>query len=141
MARCHGSHSVKVSHNARYKIWQSMRVQKTFTVAELMATSGAKLDNTKLYVKALRRTEFLRVVRPRQSGRKGGDAVYRLIRNTGPKPPRVRENKTVYDANTGAVHEREDDMFDIGRNHFPHATMNGPTQNLGVLRMQRRVLA
>lgn len=86
---------------ARYRAWQSMRMLRRFTVPDLVATAEVRNDNAGNYVRALLDAGFLRVVKPKREGVKGGHPIYLLVRNTGPKPPLVRgHGRTVWDANT-----------------------------------------
>lgn len=106
MARTPGSPSiVPTRDNGRYQLWQSMRVLGQFTIAELTATCSTGLNNAQRYVKALADAGIVRIARSKQEGRRGGDAVYLLIVNEGPNPPRVRVDGTVFDPNTGLVHK------------------------------------
>ena len=105
MARLPGTRSIAVTvGNARQKMWRSMRILRRFTAAEIEATAEAGTSNVQRYVKALLRAGFLRIARPKREGVKGGHPVYQLARDSGPKPPRVRVDGSVYDANTDEVY-------------------------------------
>lgn len=91
---------------ARARSWQSMRVLRRFTLPDLVATAEIGAANAKAYTIALRRAGYVRCVLARRAG-KGGHAVYMLARNTGPRAPMVRNNGTVWDANSDAVYPLE----------------------------------
>lgn len=102
---------------ARDRIWQSMRILRSFTIPTLMATAEASETNVMRYVRGLLAASYLYVVKPRDSGRRGGHAVYRLIRDTGPIAPRLQRNGTTYDPNkhevvTGGVDQRPKEARD-----------------------------
>ena len=89
----------------RDRVWQSMRVMRTFSQPELVATAEAGRENVRRYVRGLLNAGYLAVVRPTDSGRRGGHAVYRLVRDTGPHAPRLRVDGRTYDVNKRAVFE------------------------------------
>lgn len=91
-------------------MWRSMRILKTFTAPELAQISTTKTVSVSeatvvSYIGMLFSTGYLAVVeKARPSiGRK---ASYRLVRNSGPKPPMIQRVKRVYDPNTGLVHQK-----------------------------------
>lgn len=84
-------------------MWQCMRVLKTFTPQQLAdaATLGECVVGNATagsYIKHLARAGYLQVVVPSVPGTQ---AVYRLIRNTGPHAPAVTRQKVVFDRNVG----------------------------------------
>lgn len=82
-----------------------MRILRTFTVPDLTATADASETNTVKYVRGLYRAGYLRCVRQKDSGRRGGHPVYRLVRDTGPLAPRLQRDGTTYDPNRHQVVE------------------------------------
>lgn len=82
----------------RARMWQSMRVLRAFTVADLMASAEVSTGPARKYVRSLREAGYLRCIVPREPGRTGGHAHYRLVKNTGPFAPRVGR-QTVRDPN------------------------------------------
>lgn len=84
----------------RGKLWQALRILRTFTVADLLAVAelaDSKRKSVLGFLYPLRRTGYLRVryVGPR------GEAVFQLVRDTGPLPPAlVRNHTVVWDQNT-----------------------------------------
>lgn len=88
-------------------MWRSMRMLGQFD-ARAIAVHSTTMTVTvseataKAYVGMLVRTGYLRVVVKAVPGKR--PAVYRLVRNSGPKPPQVQRVKHVYDPNTKEVH-------------------------------------
>lgn len=88
-------------------MWRTMRMMPQFSPRDIAAhASTDAIQVTELtassYCGMLHRTGFLRVIRASIPKRR--QAVYRLIRNTGPKPPQIQRVKQVFDPNTGQVH-------------------------------------
>lgn len=91
--------------DVRQHAWSSMRVFKVFTTEQIEATAGITRDNLRKYIKALRKSGYLRLVRPKQNGKSQGHAIWRLIRNSGARAPIVRmDGSGVYDPNHGVVY-------------------------------------
>ena len=83
-------------------LWNSMRGLKHFTPTDLVAhsttpTVSVSIDAAKSYCQALLRAGYLRPVRRAVPGRR--EATYQLIRDTGPRPPRERRVRAVWDEN------------------------------------------
>lgn len=72
---------------ARQRMWQSMRVMRTFTSHDLIATAEAGEDNAMKFVQALVRAGYVKVVKPRRNSKPPEHAIYRLVRDTGPNAP------------------------------------------------------
>lgn len=92
-------------------LWRSMRMLGQFNSRELAAHSTTETvqvseETAKSYVHLLLACGYLRVVRC-AAPNKQRQAVYRLIRNSGPLPPQVQRVKRIYDANTGTVYYPE----------------------------------
>lgn len=90
----------------RENMWRSMRMLNHFNYRELAltaSTDGVKVTeaDAKDYLKDLYRAGYLRAVKP--GDKTTGCAIYRLIKNTGPKPPVVRKISHVYDPNLKQV--------------------------------------
>lgn len=94
---------VPYQREARARIWQSMRVLRTFDEPSLIATAEATQANTRKYVQLLVRAGVLHIARPRRSGHKGGHTIYRLARDLGPYAPRCQSNGRVWDPNAHQV--------------------------------------
>lgn len=89
----------------RQQAWNSIRVLKRFTTAQIEATAEISRDNLRKYLKALDRAGYLVMVRPKQNGKSLGHAVWRLARDTGPRAPIVRTDSSgVYDPNHDALY-------------------------------------
>ncbi|MEO1472778.1 MAG: hypothetical protein AAFS03_02385 [Pseudomonadota bacterium] len=86
-------------------MWRSMRMMSDFTTRDLSlsaSTGGVevKLDTAKDYCNHLMRAGYLRIVdQPTPTS----PPRYRLIRNTGPKPPQIQRVKQVFDPNLNQV--------------------------------------
>jgi len=91
-------HTMIRTPRVRDRVWQSMRIMRTFTMPDLAATADASYDNVKKYVRGLEIAGIVRMVR-RPTGRMGGHAVYHLVRDIGPHAPRLRIDGTTYDPN------------------------------------------
>lgn len=82
-----------------------MRVMRRFSMPDLISTAEITKSNIKKYVGGLRRAAYIVIDRPRISGKKGGFEIYRLIRDTGPKAPRLQSDGNTYDPNEHKVYE------------------------------------
>lgn len=88
-------------------IWRSMRMLGTFSVVDLVLHSSTPSTQVtdgavQSYCSMLLTTGYLRVVQ-KSNPVEGRRAIYRLVRNKGPKPPMIQRVKQVYDPNTGEV--------------------------------------
>lgn len=82
--------------------WRVMRRLPNFSPTDVAAHANTQACNVSLadaqaYCQLLSRAGYLKVVRKALPGRR--EAVYRLIRNTGPMPPRERRVRAVFDDN------------------------------------------
>lgn len=89
-------------------MWRTMQKLREFSPTDVAhhATTDeitVPVETAKQYCKVLLAAGWLRVLRKARPVR-GEQAVYRLIRDTGPRPPMVQRVKAVYDPNTGIVH-------------------------------------
>lgn len=102
MARSEGSRSTRRPTNqVRTKLWQSMRILRRFTSADLAMTAEAGRSNTQHYMRALANAGYLLLVRPRVSGSPGSRHLWQLVRDAGPQMPIVWTDGRVFDPNTG----------------------------------------
>lgn len=83
----------------RSRMWQAMRVMRTFTVADMEATAEVCRASATHYVRALRDAGYLQCVDGAHAGRFALGATYRLLKNTGPHGPRVSRDGNVLDLN------------------------------------------
>jgi hypothetical protein len=97
-------HQLTRKPKARDRAWQSMRILRQFTVIDLMATAEMTHANASAYIRALARSGYLRVAQPAKSVL-GGQAVYQLVRDTGPYAPRLQTDGRTYDVNTHQIYE------------------------------------
>ncbi len=89
-------------------MWRSIRGLPEFSPRDIAAHSTTPdvrvtEPTAKAYCSMLLKTGYLRVVKKAEP-MAGRQAIYRLIRRSGPKPPQIQRIKQVYDPNTGAVH-------------------------------------
>jgi len=91
--------------DARQRLWNAMRIYKLFTVAEIAPVADASLANAKKYLRALARAGYLRLERPKRNGCVNGHAIWRLLRNSGPRRPHpLRDLTGVYDPNSDQLY-------------------------------------
>jgi hypothetical protein len=74
--------------------WTAMRIHTRFTTSNIRATTGIGKNNLDNYIRALRRAGYIKLERPRESGKTLGHAIWRLVRNTGPRHPLPRKDQT-----------------------------------------------
>lgn len=101
MVRTEGAHTnIRKRIDARDLAWTAIRIHKRFTSSNIAATTGISANNLRMYLKALQKAGYLKIERPRQSGKSLGHAIWRLVRNTGPRHPLPRRDNTgVWDQN------------------------------------------
>jgi len=85
----------------REQMWRTMKLLAEFTPRELAVAASTEAhpvadEDARDYVKHLLRADYLRIIVPATKRRQ---ARYRLVRNTGPKPPMVQRLKSVFDPN------------------------------------------
>lgn len=88
----------------RDRLWRTMKMLKVFTPRDLAIAAsidGAPVSPNEAdsYVKFLVKAGYLRVQVPARRGRKGSQATYRFVRNTGPEAPQITRGKAVFDTN------------------------------------------
>ncbi|MDO5704064.1 MAG: helix-turn-helix domain-containing protein [Paracoccus sp. (in: a-proteobacteria)] len=111
----HGHHAPRVradgsrvtGGNATLNLWRSMRMLGEFSARDLAAHSATPdvdvtENHAKVYCHKLLAAGYLRVVQKAAPPHRA--AVYRLTRNTGPRPPKVQRVQQVFDPNTSTVH-------------------------------------
>lgn len=72
---------------ARRKVWQSMRIMRRFTIADLCRTSGAENNNVLRFLHGLQKHGYVASFGQYISGRAGSYKSWRLMRDTGPDHP------------------------------------------------------
>ena len=87
-------------------MWTAMRMLKSFTPTDLSAhastdTVQAPLDIAQTYCRTLLAGGYLKVMRKAAPGLR--EAIYRLTKDTGPRPPREKRVRAVVDDNTGQL--------------------------------------
>jgi len=104
MARKLGSHTAQPGNSRiRSRAWQAMRSLRVFDLGQLMSVAEVARWNAAKFVRALARTGYLREVAPSNPAR-GIFATFRLVRDSGPRAPVVRQIGEVFDPNTGHVY-------------------------------------
>lgn len=88
-------------------MWRAMRQYRQFSPLDIATVSNAggievSLEKARAYCRALLEAGYLRVLDRAVPGRR--EALYRLIQNTGPKPPTVRRVSVLHDPNTDQLH-------------------------------------
>lgn len=92
---------------AQEKIWKVIRgLNSEFTVDDVMVITEEKRSTVSVYLSVLLRAGYLRKTGTRRTVRGGGQSLYRLIKNTGPKPPMQR--RCLYDPNLDNLTEVKD---------------------------------
>lgn len=91
---------------AEDNLWTAMRGLRAFTPTDLCAHSTSPdlivtVEDATAYCRTLFAAGYLGVSRKAEPGRR--EAIYRLARNTGPKPPREKRVRAVIDDNTQAI--------------------------------------
>lgn len=84
-------------------MWRAMRAFRApFTAVDIAAHSSTDVievgrDDARAFCQMLVRAGYLRVLRTAVPGKR--EAIYRLIRDTGPRPPRERRVRAIWDPN------------------------------------------
>jgi hypothetical protein len=76
-----------------------MRIIRTFTINDILATAEITLYNARKYIQRLERTGYITRIQDHVSGRAGSRNVYRLVRNSGPQAPVPYLDGKIYDPN------------------------------------------
>lgn len=89
-----------------HNMWTAMRGLSSFTPTELSLHATTEAievtgDAAQAYCRALLASGHLSVARKAVPGKR--EAIYRLVRNTGPKPPREKRVRAVIDDNEGTT--------------------------------------
>jgi hypothetical protein len=93
-----------VEASGRERMWRTAKILKAFTANDLAIAASlpdapVKLGEAVHYVNWLARGGYLAVLAPPHKGGKGRRTTYRLVRNTGPKPPMILRTKALWDPN------------------------------------------
>jgi hypothetical protein len=93
-------HAAAPTKQARQKLWQAMRIMRSFTVADLCAT--CEVDNRKSVLAFLNQLHAAAYLARTDGNRGKHEPVrWRLLKNTGPhRPAVIHRGKTVWDRNT-----------------------------------------
>lgn len=86
----------------KQKMWQSMRILRTFTPSDIAQTAEVSVSYATYFIATLRKAGYLK----RQAGSTGVFAQHQLLRNSGPHAPRHwTKERAVFDLNNGGLHE------------------------------------
>ena len=93
---------IAASETPTANMWTAMRGLRSFSPRDIAAHSSTQkttvtLEMAQSYCQMLVRASYLRVMDKAIPGRR--DAVYRLIQNSGPRPPVERRVRVVFDEN------------------------------------------
>ena len=85
----------------RERAWKVMRIHKgPFTRKDIARLSEASIANISRYMNTLLKAGYIRITGYRSlSPKPGKEALYRLIINTGAKPPIMKDLGYLYDPN------------------------------------------
>jgi hypothetical protein len=90
---------------AQDKIWKCIRSLREFTLREVSTLSGVPLRNILTYTSALARADYINRAGLRKE-HPGRHKLWRLIKNTGPKTPKLR--RCLLDPNINTLTEVKD---------------------------------
>lgn len=117
MARTQGAYSTAARGPALQRVWQVMRVLKTFTRKQVIATAEAGETAVQKYIRALADAGYLQLQAARVNGSPGSHDVWRLVRDSGPVAPiRRKDGNGVFDPNTQSVWNRSGQAVCTDRN-------------------------
>lgn len=91
---------------ANSRIWKAMRMLPTYTLDTLRVTTECGRGSVQDMNTALVKVGYVRLVQAHQPGVPGMHAIYKLIRNTGPLAPRLRD-VSIFDVNLQVEVTRE----------------------------------
>lgn len=89
--------------DCQQRVWQSMRILRTFTYSDLVATAEVSKGIAKSFCNLLMQFGYVHQIRANPTNlpvqqRAGQYAVYRLVKDTGPIAPK-RQDIFLFDAN------------------------------------------
>ena len=95
---------IREGGSANENMWRSMRMMVTFDHVDIAMQSNTVAqpvteEQARSYCQMLANAGYLQVLKKAGKGR---NALYKLVKNTGPKPPREKRVRAVYDDNKRA---------------------------------------
>ena len=99
--------SIPNAGTLRGKIWQSMRIFRRFTIADLCRTTGAKRSNVRKFVRRLEVHGYVVQQGSFTSGRAGVFRGLRLVKDIGPVYP-MRCDTCGRPLGAPCIHEQEE---------------------------------
>lgn len=91
---------------AQDKIWKTIRNLREFTLHEVSILTEVQPKNIGAYISALARAEYVRRIGLRKEAPGPRHKLWRLIKNTGPKTPKLR--RCLLDPNLNTLTEVKD---------------------------------
>lgn len=88
----------------RDKVWQTIRIMRSFTHPDLITATGASYSEVHTFVLALRRAGVV-IVTHRSNSMLRRHQTMLLVRDLGPLTPRRSRDGSIYDPNSHAVLE------------------------------------
>lgn len=104
-----GLGSVPIS---RGRLWQAIRFMRSFALEDVCSVTGIAYSVAHRFVWELRHSGYVKRIKKANPSLTGDCDLYRLIRNTGPEPPKLQGRGQLYDQNTGAVYAIEGRLTD-----------------------------
>ena len=119
----------------REKAWKVMRAMITFTLSDVVITADVPYENIRHYVDCLLHAGYVRKDgKKRIDGRPGFDVIYRLIKNTGPKPPVQKALRYLFDPNNNTYWCEADDSNESLRGSAMQGKAGQSAASLGAAR-------
>lgn len=113
MAGIVGQHRKRATLKARAQAWQSMRIMRTFTIPDILATADIGEHNLRRFILRLERAGYLARVKSNNNGQAGSRTIYRLARNSGPKVPVLWNDGGVYDPNLDRIFGQPEEAANV----------------------------
>lgn len=87
--------------NGRQRMWMAMKALKTFSYRDLSLAAQVSDVDAKFYTRWLLRAGYLSVTNRKWQTK--DTMTFVPSRDTGPKPPKIRKDKAVYDRNLNKI--------------------------------------
>ena len=104
-----------------------MRIKPSYTLGEIATLAEAAVENLRHYHLCLVAAGYVKQTgTKKQEGRPGIDKVFRLVKNTGPKPPVQKNLKFIFDQNTGEYWAENPHQLAREMENVKPSTIEGP---------------
>lgn len=107
------------------RLWRAMRIMRSFTLDKLTAATESNPHEASIYVHLLRRSGFVNF----QGGRRRTGTRFILVRDSGPKQPKVlyrRDEATGRMLKVGLYDRNTDKGYGLDGNEPPQLTRPAP---------------